>query len=494
MMQNKNAKGSYIRNTFLIAGVIVIIGYGISACTHKKADIPEFEVIGRVKPLSGKEISSSVLGVGFETLDRKMFDPSMCYELLGNLGIKWARCQTGWNRCETIKGQYNFEWLDEVVDNLLAVGIQPWFNVGYGNALYTPGAENNSAVGWVPKNNDEAREGWNNFLHALAIHYKGRVNHFEIWNEPNVKSFWRPGRPTPEEYVAFIKRSSSVIYAAEPDAVIAGGAFAGFPTDFFKQCLALGLSDYVDVISLHPYMVNPDLNYQEQVLQWRKLLGQHPPTTRLWQGEAGVPSTDYSVGAISSFDWNESRQARWLLRRVINDLRVKMEKISWYHTCDQKGYRLAHYPGGKSGAYYGLLRADDYTPKPSYYAYQTMCALFDNQTVVNNSLTISFSSSNKNGNEIEKATFVRNSYPLCAYWFPFDVLDDLETEPVTITLNVTGNFVLQKPVLIDPLTGEVMKLEGENEDGIWQFQSVPLKDYPMIISDMYAFEIIQYKE
>jgi hypothetical protein len=56
------------------------------------------------------------LGIGFETLDRKFFDPKPTYEPLEKLGIKWARVQTGWSRCETTKGKYDFAWLDEIVD------------------------------------------------------------------------------------------------------------------------------------------------------------------------------------------------------------------------------------------------------------------------------------------------------------------------------------------------------------------------------------------
>ena len=106
--------------------------------------------IGRLKALTSSQIKGSNLSIGFETLDRMLFDPEKCYDKLAATGIKWARCQTGWNRCETVKGQYDFEWLDEVVDNLLERGIQPWFNVGFGNKIYMSDAQGEAAVGWVP--------------------------------------------------------------------------------------------------------------------------------------------------------------------------------------------------------------------------------------------------------------------------------------------------------------------------------------------------------
>lgn len=450
-------------------------------------------VIGKVKPRMGREIDASPLGVGFETLDRKMFVPERTYDALAKLGIKWARVQTGWCRCETVKGQYDFAWLDEVVDALIGIGVQPWFNVGYGNTLYTPEAPEATAVGWVPENSDEARQGWVAFVKALARHYKGRVRHFEIWNEPNVMPFWRPGKPTPEGYVAFIRRTSEALRQELPDCVVIGGGFGGFPTDFLRGSLEQGLARHVDRIAYHPYALIPEKNYRQNVEAWRVLLEQAKPGTDLWQGECGCPSTATSTGALSQHKWDESRQARWLLRRVINDLRMELELISWYHTSDQAGYRLVGYPEGKSGAYFGLLRMNDYTPKPSYYAYQTMCALFDAQTKASACASLSFSGGTlraEDAGALEQAVFSRRSSPICAYWRPVDVHLDTVPQAVDIALGITQGVPLEHPVLIDPLSGEVYRLAGTRQAREWVFQGLPVTDYPLLIADAKAVEII----
>ena len=114
---------------------------------HKSVNLEE---VGKLKVLSSQEIKDSPISIGFECLDRQMFDPDRCYEPLGKTGVKWARCQTGWCRCEQQKGVYTFEWLDSIVDNLLAQGVKPWFNVGYGNKLYMNDVYSDAAVGFVP--------------------------------------------------------------------------------------------------------------------------------------------------------------------------------------------------------------------------------------------------------------------------------------------------------------------------------------------------------
>lgn len=149
--------------------------------------------IGTLKTYSSDKIEKSYVSIGFECLDRDLFNPDKCYDLLQASGVKYARCQTGWAKCEKEKGIYDFKWLDSIVDNLLQRGIIPWFNVGFGNPLYMPDVPNETAVGCVPLfYGEEALTAWKNFISAMAEHYKTRISHYEIWNEPNIDHFWHP--------------------------------------------------------------------------------------------------------------------------------------------------------------------------------------------------------------------------------------------------------------------------------------------------------------
>ena len=82
--------------------------------------------IGRVKPKRSSEIKSSRIGLGFEKLDRDAFDPERVYEKVNETGVKWARIQSGWEKTERVRGVYDFEWLDRVVDRFLSYKITPW--------------------------------------------------------------------------------------------------------------------------------------------------------------------------------------------------------------------------------------------------------------------------------------------------------------------------------------------------------------------------------
>lgn len=101
----------------------------------------QLKKIGKLKAKKSSEIKYSKIGLGFEKLDRDVFDPEKAYDKVAECGVKKVRLQSGWQRTEKEKGIYGFEWLDSVVDNFLERGIEPWICLCYGNSLYTESAK-----------------------------------------------------------------------------------------------------------------------------------------------------------------------------------------------------------------------------------------------------------------------------------------------------------------------------------------------------------------
>ena len=64
----------------------------------------QLKKIGKVTPKSSKEINYSKIGLGFEKLDRDVFDPEKAYDKVAECGVKWARIQSGWKKTEKQKG------------------------------------------------------------------------------------------------------------------------------------------------------------------------------------------------------------------------------------------------------------------------------------------------------------------------------------------------------------------------------------------------------
>lgn len=443
----------------------------------------------RMKRRASKDVEASPIGIGFETLDRKMFDPERCYPHMAKLGVKWARCQTGWARTETRKGEYDFRWLDEIVDNLLATGIQPWFNVGYGNTLYTPGPKHESAVGWAPLNSTEAQGAWVRFVEKLAEHFSKRVRHWELWNEPNIAAFWQPDTPNPARYVELCKLTAPAIRKRVPGAVLIGGAYAGMGAlDYFDGAMDAGLGDVVDRISFHPYRPIPELNYAADLAALRGIVHRRKPGMPLWQGENGAPSTDNSTGALNQLEWDEARQAKWLLRRLLTDVHHGIEMTSYFQTADMAGYIWTTGQSGMTNSK-GVLRAHEYTPKASFYALQNLCSVIDAQSKqAPLLLRVDGGGPAFDINAMQYATFVRGDTPLYFWWYPSDLQRGFESQKARVTVWGGNATKLNKPVIADLLTGDVKPAPEAKASGrTMSFADAPVRDYPLLLTDASLF-------
>ena len=95
--------------------------------------------VGTLAPRSVKDIRSSNWTLGCEVLDRDFAKFDEYKRFLAPLGIKKIRLQSGWAKCERVKGVYDFSWLDHQVDYALAQGITPMLETDYGNPVYPGG-------------------------------------------------------------------------------------------------------------------------------------------------------------------------------------------------------------------------------------------------------------------------------------------------------------------------------------------------------------------
>ncbi len=90
-----------------------------------------FRYLGKVKPRHARDIRSSNWSVGAETMDRDYTVYKHWKEYLGPLGIKKARIQSGWAKTEKTRGNYSWEWIDEIVFDMVDQGVEPWVCLYY---------------------------------------------------------------------------------------------------------------------------------------------------------------------------------------------------------------------------------------------------------------------------------------------------------------------------------------------------------------------------
>lgn len=459
--------------------------------------------IGKVKPKRSIDIQTSKIGLGFEKLDRNVFDPVKAYPFVAQTGVKWARIQSGWMRTEKEKGVYDFSWLDHIVDNLIAIGIEPWMCLCYGNPLYTPwAAEYYGAVGCPPIETEEERRGWHNYVSATTRHFAGRVRYYEVWNEPDGSWCWKKG-PDPQELVAFTAATAKACKEGDPACQVLGFATClKNRMHFLDNLCKEGICNHIDGITYHSYQI-ADADNEASVRLYDGIRKQYNPKLKLFQGESGTQSRPDGMGALRKANWTPEKQAKFLLRHLLLDLGEGVDLTSYFSCMD-----MIEALNGKTGdvasyqdyGYFGILGADfdetgyatgQYTPKMSFYALQNLCSIFQGEmenylhpveSIVEHSPRMF--GPDYDFQKARSYAFRRpdGSWALCYWHTDSNILT--QTYDGTVTLRVPKRYA-QDIKLIDMLTGNIYALPDTfiTEIGdFYRLYHLPIRDYPLLLT------------
>ncbi len=90
---------------------------------------------------------------------------------------------------------------------------------------------------------------WINFLTALVTRYKGQINFYELWNEPDSPNFWSG---TNAQFTRMMNDAAATIRSIDPAARILSPSFHG-PTaaTWFTTYLANGGAANFDIVNFH---------------------------------------------------------------------------------------------------------------------------------------------------------------------------------------------------------------------------------------------------
>lgn len=456
-----------------------------------------FERIGTIQPKSTYLTTSNYWTIGCETVDRNytIYDEYKAY--LAPLGMRRARFQCGWAKTERVKGQYDFKWLDDIVNDMASQNVEMWAELSYGNPIYEGGGNINLSGG-LPTS-EEALKAWDNWVEAMVFRYKGKIHEWEIWNEPDLNK-----GNTPDLLASFNLRTVKIIKHIDPAAKIAALTLAslneayikGF-LDYFKTNKAL---EMIDWISFHGYPRNPDMMYGSSIAKAKELIAQYSPNIKLRQGESGCPS-EYQVKyhALNSYHWSELTQAKWLLRRMMGDRGHDVDDASIFCLMDMVYIRDLKSDKwdekiettdmeGKFKFFnrFGLIRCDSMKRaekiKQSYYAVQNTVSVFDQPLVrIKNSQVSVLSANTITSFEYQNTS---NNEKMLVMWDGTQIpADTYKTQKATVSIKESG---FKNPVWVDLLSGRIYKISSEywKRSGNIDVFEVPVYDSPVIITDM----------
>ena len=466
-----------------------------------------FRRLGTLRQRDAREVGPANWTIDSSCVDRDFVDFDKYCQYLPPLGVAKIRVMTGWAKSERVRGVYDVAWLDHIVDWCLGHGILPILELSYGNPAY-PGAGGAGLKDGIPSS-PEGLDAWDRWVDFLGSHYKGRIDEWAMWNEPDIN---KSGINTPETVAAFNVRSAKILRRHMPKCVLHGLSLAGF--GWVMPCVrAMGEdAKMFDTLVYHGYSFNPDASYAE-VEKLRSELQAVLPNARLRQGENGTGSEWLDRFALKRHPWSEVSQAKWDMRRMLGDLGHDVESglfciadINYgpptFPTffCNRKGYL-------RLNASNDVVRV-----KRAYYAVQNTVSVFDS--------TVRRVRENPRAACTDRTVSLyeyeaKNGSPILAFWYHGPVTvrstadtfvedqnvsvlidpkakpgDSFETRGVAFTWS-GRKFV--DPVWVDLMTGWVFELPAElqieHSCGI-DFADIPVYDSPCLLTERSAVSFL----
>ncbi|WP_133063926.1 hypothetical protein [Arboricoccus pini] len=185
--------------------------------------------------------------------------PALDRQIAGarDLGLRHVRIAVRWNEVEKSMGRYDWGVTDQRLRPIIAAGLSPLLTlIGPNDNYDAPNGGN--AVAAASK---DSVAGFARFAAAVVQRYNGPEFRYEIWNEPNLRTFWKPN-PDGKLYAMLAASSCQAMRAVKPDAKIYVLGMNGTPIDkdvlghygtWSKAALQPDMISCASGFSLHPY-------------------------------------------------------------------------------------------------------------------------------------------------------------------------------------------------------------------------------------------------
>lgn len=447
---------------------------------------PALKKIGTLIPKPVDQLETSMWSLGCETLDRDLANWEAYKGYLVPLGIRRIRLQGGWNRTEKKKGEYDFEWLDRIVDSAHELGLEVCLETSYNNRLYEPGGATGPG-GKLPEG-EETLAAWDRWVEAMARRYAAKgVKEWMMYNEPNLNK-----ANTLEMIVANNVRTAAIIKRVDPEAKIGAFVLAGLNIDAIRKMLEMireqGKLDLFHWAIYHGYSGNPD-RLNGRMAEFNAMLAEVAPKIKAWQGEAGCASEEVQY-ALSGIDWTEYSHAKWNARRMLCDIGHGIE--SSVFTISDVSYHkdfISRYGLLKTSPDNAIIRV-----KSAYYTVQNVVTAFNDalERLPDYALTVEGGKTNLTWFAFRDR---KSGLDVVALWDGTEIPSNhSEIETVQVTVK-GGRF--KEPVWADLITGNLYEIPAGQmtvADGTTVFKDVPVYDGPAAIMDRGQLDFVPARE
>lgn len=280
-------------------------------------------------------------------------------------GANFVRTGVEWGSLQTAPGPINFAEFDQVY-NVYAkydIRLQAMFAFCARFAAPEELQKSEKYSDWSRAKPDLAL--WRDYVKQCATYYKGKIQIWEIWNEPDL---WTFAHFPVTDYLDLAAAASDELRKVDSNITIFSGGFAGLADlpnrrdpEFQLKAMRDG-QRYFDVHAYHGHSAFAAFSRQidDKLLPLRR--------------QAGVKIPWYAnETAISAINHNEALQADSLFKKLLFCWSRGAVGYNWYDL------RNDGFAAGDPEYHFGLY-TNDFVPKPVLAVYHTLAAHFRGAT------------------------------------------------------------------------------------------------------------------
>jgi len=267
------------------------------------------------------------------------FSPSYI-QVARDLGLRWVRLHDAsmigkWPVAEPQAG--HFEFYDKEVDAAHAAGLQilGMFD-GAPARVSTKPREGGYWGIWNIPDKPDALPQWRNYVATLAGHYRGRIDAWEVWNEPWGQWWISSGNPnaTPALYAQLLEIANEEAHRVNPQSIVLGvDTYGGSEDNWTKPVLARSGTKSFDALSFHDYADalagGQPTRETKQANVLRDLQRAEGDVKPLWNTEGG-PGTIGSFYAPKTGGLPFSGQATYMVRYDVSSMAAGVKHFFVY--------------------------------------------------------------------------------------------------------------------------------------------------------------------
>jgi xylan 1,4-beta-xylosidase len=292
----------------------------------------------------------------------------------------------------TDTSMYNFSYVDQIYDGLLAEGVRPYVEMSF---MPKKMASDPAAIHpfWYHPNvsppADYAK--WDAMIRAFGAHLIARYGieevatwRFEVWNEPNI-DFWG-GNPKQDTYFELYDHTARALKSVSPRLQVGGPstAQAAWVAPFLEHVHADNVP--IDFVSTHVYandtadnVMHTNENIPRDTMVYRAVKMVHDQIAASPYPKIPLIFSEYNASYANEPDVTDSPyMGPWLANniRLCDGLTESMAYWSFSDVFEEQGVVRTPFYGG-----FGLMAADN-IPKPTLNIFRALHQLGDRRIVM----------------------------------------------------------------------------------------------------------------